>query len=232
MATAIPLEVSHLAAAMKARIIREARASSIPNFEVRDDFIQWLAAKLHAANFTARDTQHVKFLTCDPSTYSHAPSVVSHYAIIQLIVPQGEHSTVVTGRIIWAHGTTEGGLVGILRTRKMMPTKPFYADQPEPFTAFMALGCRVYGIPEDNDEVARIVHKTWNLPKNRCNVLAVGVAHGACSTIRQGGAWESLLKAKTDLVVHESATKRWAIKCAAGCFTSIAFASGATPGTG
>ena len=153
-----------------------------------------------------------------------------HIAVVQLLPATLPPVTVHTGRIAWAHATTEGGLVGILQSRTMLPTNPFYEDQPRPFDAFMCLATHLRGNDTDDAEVARVIARALPSGKNRCNVVLVGVAQGRNTAIDQGGSWEGLNLASQDLTVHIRREKFWAVKCTASCLTAIAFASNATPG--
>ena len=87
------------------------------------------------------------------------------------------------------------------------------------------------GTAADFGEIARIIRKALQHGKNRRNLIAVGIAQGKCTTLDQGGSWEGLQKAAEDDTVHIRSEKIWAVKSTASCFTSIAFASDAKPGT-
>ena len=111
----------------------------------------------------------------------------------------------------------------------MTPTGNFYEEDP-PFEAFMALATIVYDDPSDEAEVARVLARARNHGKNRANTFVMGTAEGKCTAINQGGSYEALKLARTDLTVHDRREKVWAIKCSAASLTGIAFESDASPG--
>ena len=94
----------------------------------------------------------------------------------------------------------------------------------------MCLAAKLFGTEFDGPEKARAVRKSSLLPKNRCNTVVIGYATGKCSTVDQGGAWQSLVDSKRDGVVHDRRTKRWAVRCDVGRILGIAFAENASPG--
>lgn len=136
-----------------------------------------------------------------------------------------------TYTVFWCHGTTAQGLKGILNDKYILPTMPFSTNQAEPFSAFMCLACKMHGDNVANaQEMARVMFRVNALAKNRCGVFFTGFATGKCSTVDAGGAWETLLKAKQDLVVHNRREKRWAVKCDIARLQGLAFAEDALPG--
>ena len=213
--------------------IRRGLKRSDHEFAIQDEFLNWFARKLLDAGFEKRDIRQVHILKYQ-SWHAHKlndpPKPPQYFAMVRLNDHEWDPVEVDTHTIFWAHGTTTAGLAGILKDRAMKPTRQFYEDQPEPFESFMCLGCLLTGSENDEMEKARIVKKTIDLPKNRCNVVAVGYATGKCSTVDQGGAWESLLKSKADKVVHDRRTKRWAVRCDTGKLIGVCFAENAQPG--
>jgi hypothetical protein len=200
-------------------------------FQSDPQFLRWLAGLMCRCNLDASNILKAEILTYDSSWFHHVRETsIAKYALLHLFPHTWEPVDVETSTIFWAHGTTTAGLQGILTDRKMLPTRKFYADQPEPFVSFMCLAAKLFGTEYDKPEKARVIRKTINLPKNRCNIIVVGYATGKCSTVDQGGAWQSLLDSKQDGVVHDRRTKRWAVRCDVGRVLGVAFAENASPG--
>ena len=198
-------------------------------FQLREDFVFWLSNHMAEAGFVSRDIMSLQIITYEPDSWQ-VNKPTEHFAVLQLQDAYLPPVTVGSGRIAWAHATTEGGLQGILRSRRMMPTTNFYDDQPRPFTSFMCLATHLRGGGHDDGEVARIISKALRHGKNRSNVIVLGVAQGKNTAIDTGGSWEGLLLADTDLTVHIRREHIWAVKTTASRFTGLAFATCAVPG--
>lgn len=110
------------------------------------------------------------------------------YALIQL--RPGALPPIIAWReqICWAHATTEGGMKGILKDKEVKPTGNFYEAQKKPFEAFMCVACKTSGTDADFNEIARTIRKALQHGKNRCNLIAVGIAQGKCTALDQGGS--------------------------------------------
>ena len=64
---------------------------------------------------------------------------------------------------------------------------------------------------EDDWRMARVAHKCFTSPKNRCNVLIYGHAVGSWKTIKYDGVAGACSNIERRTVVHEPRTKRWCI---------------------
>jgi hypothetical protein len=200
---------------------------------VQNNHIQFIAGHLLRAGFSNWKSFKVHLLDHEIWNYDVVPQAmkdVKKFCIIELFPYEPLPVHVGSFTVFWSHGTSTAGLAGILKDKMMKPTGNFFKEQPEPFSAFMCLATKQYGDEVSNRvEKARILSKTSSLAKNRCNVLIVGHATGTCSTVDQGGAWETLLKAKADLVVHDRREKRWAVHCNSGQILGLAFLENAQP---
>ena len=221
--------VTEMARLLRAQIAYQAQMASI-NFILTDEFLFWLSDHLVRAKFVPQQVLGTKVLTHQPDTWNTNAKPATHVAVVQLLPANPRMVTAWSGLVTWAHATTEGGLQGILASRRMEPTLPFMSDQT-PFTAFMCLAAHMHGNEESDDaSVARIIARALQHGKNRCNVILVGAAQGRNTPIDSGGSWEGLHLANTEGTVHIRKEKIWAIKCDAACLTGIAFASGSLPG--
>ena len=203
------------------------------SFAVQNTLIQFIAGHLLRAGFSNWQNFKARIFRHEIWNYEVVPQAVKEvkkFCVLELFPFEPLPVHVGTFTVFWSHGTSTAGLAGILNDRSMKPTGNFFKEQPEPFSAFMCLATKLYRDEDSNHaEMARVLSKTWNLAKNRCNVMIVGHATGVCSTVDQGGAWETLLKAKHDLVVHDRREKRWAIHCNSGQILGLAFLENAQP---
>ena len=98
----------------------------------------------------------------------------------------------------WAHATTVGGLHSILKFRNVAPMEAHSAPNNN---TFYAIGHPMYGGPEDDWSIARVIHNAATSATNVAQVIVRGRAWG-CLTKISGGLWATSVKATEDDQVY------------------------------
>ena len=82
--------------------------------------------------------------------------------------------------LFWAHATTVGGLHSILKFRNMAPME---AHNVPNNNTFYAIGHPMYGGPEDDWSIARVIHNAAASAKNVAQIIVCGTARGSLEKI-------------------------------------------------
>ena len=93
--------------------------------------------------------------------------------------------------LFWAHAATVGGLHSILKFRNMAPMEAHNAPNNN---TFYAIGHPMYGGPEDDWSIARVIHNAATSAKNVAQIIVCGTAWGSLAKI-SGGSWVTSVKA-------------------------------------
>ena len=128
--------------------------------------------------------------------------------------------------LFWAHATTVGGLRSILKFRNMAPME---AHNVPNNNTFYAIGHPVYGGPEDDWSIARVIHNAATSAKNVAQVIVCGTAWGSLTKIA-GGSWVTSVKAtEDDQVYRDKNGKAYVISRNRYNIAGVACAANMTP---
>ena len=125
------------------------------------------------------------------------------------------------------HTGPVGNISNILRQGRFLPSTLHFANYP----GFFAQGVRItHNQPHDHNELARIIHNTWQLHKNSHSLIITLLAWGAATKYTSGGEEQAmnLLNDHHGAVFHQKG-RCWVIHPDHAIVKGLAWSTNSTP---